>query len=176
MQIWQACGIKYLSDQGYDVDGLRIIDYGNCEYLAMVECWALRKPSIWAGLNKLRPAWPTYLDLWYVDKTTAHIIRLADIVEIIMGAARAEPWFAAIHTQEPVTGILPQLFELICSTGKLVQNLNARLFTGYLKHKRERVQQFHSLDNLEFSRRWSNTQSGKGLLLFGLLEASLQDA
>ena len=29
LQTWEAIGFKYLSFQGYDVDGLRVIDYGS---------------------------------------------------------------------------------------------------------------------------------------------------
>ena len=177
-QTWEAMGFKYLSFQGYDVapSGRRVIDYGNEEYLCLLELMALRKPDLLVSLDSLRNAWPTHMDLWAVTKTDAHIERLADVVEIIMGALRAEPWFRKVW--EPVHAERQcqsqELFALFVSLCKLVQILNARLVSGYLKFKFERLDRFKSLANLDFSRRWSDPVFPRGLLLFGLLQAAEQ--
>ena len=47
----------------------------------------------------------------------------------------------------------------------------ARLATGYLKHKREVAPRYHDLKALEFSRRWKSSDFPKGLLVFALLRA-----
>ena len=66
---WEDCGFTHLSYQGYDAIGhLRAADYGNYEYLAVLEFWSLLEPKIWESLNSMRDAWPTLLDLWRVAK------------------------------------------------------------------------------------------------------------
>ena len=100
---WEACGFKSLSYQGYDVTGhLRAVDYGNYEYLAVLEFWSLREPKIWESLNSMRDAWPTLLDLWRAATTQRHVERLADIVEIVMGALRGEAWFHEWIGEKPL--------------------------------------------------------------------------
>ena len=129
---WEAAGFKYLSYQGYDVIGhLYAVDYGNYEYLAVLEFWSLREPKIWESLNSMRDAWPTLLDLWHVANTEQHDERVADIVEIVMGALRGEDWFHDCIGEK----CLPNLFVLRVALCKLVQLLNARLVTEYLKYK-----------------------------------------
>ena len=136
---WEACGFKYLSYQGYDVTGhLRAVDYGNYEYLSVLEFWSLREPKIWKSLNSMRDAWPTLLDLWHAAKTQRHVERLADIVEIVMGALRGEDWFHECIGEKR----LPDLSALHVALCRLVQLLNARLTTGYLKYKREPLTKF----------------------------------
>ena len=93
IQSWTSCGYKYISFQGFDVDGLRIIDYGNKEYHALLQFWARARPTIHVALNQLRSRWPTLMDLWLPRKSDRHVERLGDVVEIIMGALRAEDWF-----------------------------------------------------------------------------------
>ena len=41
----------------------------------------------------MRHAWPTLLDLWNVANTERHVERVADIVELVMGALRGEAWY-----------------------------------------------------------------------------------
>ena len=179
-QTWEAIGFKYLSYQGFDVtpSGRGIIDYGNREYLCMLEFMSLRKHGRLDSLASLQNAWPAHMDLWAVTKTKAQIERLADVVEIIMGALRSEPWFSEVW--EPVHAErkyqLQDMFTLFVSLCRLVQTLNARLVSGYLKFKFERVYKFTSLANHDFSRRWSDPQPpfSRGLLLFGLLQAAEQ--
>merc|ERR1711948_48736 len=69
-----------------------------------------------------------------MDKTSAHIERLADVVEIIIGAVREEPWFRCVTAHYRP---LPAFFNLLVALCRLVQHLDARLHSGYLKHKRE---------------------------------------
>ena len=167
---WEACGFKYLSYQGYDViGGLRIVDYGNYEYLALIEFWSLRKPAIWESLNIMRKAWPVLLDLWSPAKTERHVERLADIVEIVMGALRGEDWFGPTRERR-----LPDLLALHVALCRLVQQLNARLKTEYLKYKKERVKTF-KVPGM-FSQLWRDDAVSKGLLLCGLLQAAEQIA
>ena len=171
-QSWTSCGYKYLSLQGFDVDGLKIIDYGNKEYHALLQYSALAKPTINVALNRLRSRWPKLMDLWEAPKSGKHIERLADVMEIIMGATRAEPWFHKLYTQDQYRHRLPELFLLLTTLCKIIQSLSARLKTGYLKHKRQRVPKFDHLQSLEFSCKWRNNYYAWGLLLFGLLTAS----
>ena len=171
---WTSCGYKYLSFQGFDADGLTIINYGNKEYHALLQYMALAKPTIHHALNRLRSRWPTLLDLWTPHKSDEHIERLADVVEIIMGAACAEPWFQHLWSLDQYQHSLPQLFLLLTTLCKIIQSLTARLGTGYLKHKREVVPQFHHIQSLEFSNRWANNYAAQGMLLFGLLTSSHQ--
>ena len=114
------------------------------------------------------------MDLWKSPKSGRHVERLADIVEIIMGAARAEHWFQSIWNTDQYRGRLPALFSLLTTLCKIIQSLSARLGTGYLKHKLEYVQQFGHLHSLEFSQKWACDYSARGLLLFGLLTSSQQ--
>jgi len=170
---WTSCGFKYLSYQGYDIDGLRVIDYGNREYLAVMEFWSLSSPDMLKHLGSLQEVWPTYLDLWRMDKTSAHIERLADVVEIIIGAVREEPWFRCVTAHYRP---LPAFFNLLVALCRLVQHLDARLHSGYLKHKREVLPKFTSMDESEFCQCWSNSRYPQGLLLFGLIQACVQNA
>ena len=176
-QTWTSCGYKYLSYQGYDTDcnGLRIIDYGNFEYYALIQCWTLAQPAMHGSLNRLRSAWPTYLDVWRSPATGRHIERLADVVEIILAAARAEGWFKPLWDREQYQNgrKLPALFSQLTTLCKIIQCLTARLATRYLKHKREVVPLFSHLRSLEFSRRWANDYAARGLLLFGLLVSEM---
>ena len=110
---WFECGYKYLGFQGYDVDGRRIINYGDEEYNALLQFWALAQPAMQSALNRLRSTWPTLMDLWKSPKSGEHVERLADIVEIIMGAARAESWFQSIWNTDQYRGRLPALFSLL---------------------------------------------------------------
>ena len=173
-QSWTSCGFKYLSYQGFDVDGLKIIDYGNKEYHALLQYWALAQPTIHHALNRLRTRWPTLMDLWAPHKSGQHVERLADVVEIIMGAARAEPWFQHLHSLDRYRHRLPEIFLLLTTLCKIIQSLSARLKTGYLKHKRQIVPQYDHLQSLEFSCTWTNNYGAWGLLLFGLLTSSRQ--
>ena len=59
---WDAIGFKQLSFDGFDVQGLRIIDYGNKEYEAILELFALHRPELWKALIRLQKSWPN-LDL-----------------------------------------------------------------------------------------------------------------
>ena len=73
---------------------MRIIDYGNKEYVAILQLFAMMNPSEFsAHLEPMRENWPAHMDLWADHKTNAHWERLADITECIMGALRAEEWF-----------------------------------------------------------------------------------
>ena len=173
-QSWTKCGYKFLSFQGFDVDGLRIIDYGNKEYHALLQYWALAQPTIHHALNRLRTRWPTLMDLWAPHKSDQHVERLADVVEIIMGAARAEPWFQHLHSLDRYRHRLPEIFLLLTTLCKIIQSLSARLKTGYLKHKCEHVSQFGLLQSLEFSCKWTNNYEARGLLLFGLVTSARQ--
>ena len=175
---WQAIGFKHLSYEGYDVtpNGLHPVDYGNCEYVVMLEFWCLERPALCTSLMALQRRWPVYLDLWKQNKSSAHVERLADIVEIIMGAARGEVFFKDIFTRSPYNDQLPQLFAQLKALCKLVQELNARLSSGYLKHKREHVPKFCGFDterglaSLEFTRRWTGGNlEDKGLLFHALV-------
>ena len=165
---WEDCGFKLLSYQGYDViGGVRVVDYGNYEYRALIEFWCLRNPAIWESLNSMRRAWPALLDLWSPAKTDRHVERLADIVEIVMGALRGEDWF------RPIAGTrLPELFAFHVSLCRLVQQLNARLETEYLKYKKECLKRFAVPGR--FSGMWRDDAVPKGLLLCGLLQAAEQ--
>ena len=106
-------------------------------------------------------------------KPERHVERLADIVEIVMGALRAEAWFRDCIGEERL--ILPLLFDLHVLTCRLVQQLDARLATGYLKWKRKRLNQFDV--PCTFSQLWIATRRrepgvSQGLLLCGLLRAA----
>ena len=172
-QSWTGLGYKYLSFQGFDVDGMRIIDYGNKEYHALLQFWALAQPTIHVALNRLRCRWPTLMDLWLPSpKSAKNIERLADVMEIIMGATRAEPWFHELYTQDQYRHKLPALFLLLTTLCKIIQSLSARLKTGYLKHKNQIVPKFEHLQSLEFSCKWRNNYYAWGLLLFGLVHSS----
>ena len=118
---WRDCGFKQLSFEGYDViNNLRAVDYGNEVYLAHLQFCCLQKPKIWNSLNSMREAWPVYLDLWRHNKTQRHVERLADIVEIVMGALRGVEWFKPSRDQ-----CLPLLFNLHVNSCRLVQHLDA---------------------------------------------------
>ena len=47
-QSWEAYGFKHLSFAGFDVSpgDLRVIDYDNMEYLALLELWSLLRPQM----------------------------------------------------------------------------------------------------------------------------------
>ena len=115
----------------------------------------------------MRCAWPTFLDVWSAKKTVRHVERLADIVEIVMAALRGDEWFKQIWQTEPKD--LPGLFNLHVSLCRLVQQLNARLSTEYLKYKRERLHKFKVAGR--FSELWRDGEVSKGLLLFGFVRA-----
>ena len=172
-QGWHPIGFKYLSTLGYEPDGLRQIDYGNVEYLAVLQFCSLGEPAILEALCHLRRHWPTYMDLWAESKTNGHVEQLADVVEIVMGALRGEEWFEQLfkkHTD------LPKLFNVLVDICRLVQQLDARLLIGVLQHSHyERIPKFPRLAKLEFVQRWSDIES-RGLLLFGLFQASIQGA
>ena len=68
------------------VDGLRIIDYGNKEYYALLQFWVLAQPAMHDALNRLRSQWPTFMDVWRPQPSIRHVERLADVVEIIFAA------------------------------------------------------------------------------------------
>ena len=169
---WEAAGFKYLSYQGYDVIGhLYAAVDGNYEYLAVLEFWSLREPKIWESLNSMRDAWPTLLDLWHAAKTKQHVERLADIVEIVMGALRGEDWFHDCFGNKCLSKLLC-LHVALC---RLVQLLNARLVTEYLKYKRERLTKVEV--PCMFSQLWiaaykRHSGYSTGLLLWGLLRAA----
>ena len=176
---WEACGFKYLSYQGYDVIcDTRAVDYGNYEYLAVLEFWSLREPKIWESLNSMRDAWPTVLDLWHTAKTERHVERLADVVEIVMGALRGGAWFHDCIVRLPEKR-LPVLFALHVALCRLVQLLNARLTTGYLKYKREPLTKLDvpcMFSDLWIAAGKRNSGYSSGLLLCGLLRAAAQMA
>ena len=162
-------GFEILSYQGYDVTGhLRAVDYGNYEYLSVLEFWSLREPKIWESLNSMRDAWATLLDLWHAANTQRHVERLADIVEIVMGALRGEDWFHECIGEKR----LPDLFASHVALCRLVQLLNARLTTEYLKYKREPLTKFEM--PCMFSQLWRDSGYSSGLLLCGLLRAAEQ--
>ena len=172
---WEDCGFKNLSYKGFDVVGhFRIVDYGNYEYLAMLECWSLLEPGIWESLNSMRHAWPVLLDLWRADKSERHVERLAGIVEVVMGALRGEAWFDdCVDDCVGSRFLLQNLFVLHVELCRFVQLLNARLSTGYVKHKRQRVTKLEV--PCDFSRLWiaaHNSGYPKGVLLCGLLRAA----
>ena len=169
-QGWNSIGFKYLSSLGYEPDGLRQIDYGNVEYLAVLQFLSLGEPAILDALESLRCHWPTYMDLWAENKSNGHVEQLADVVEIVMGALRGEVWFEQLFKPEKQND-LPKLFNVLVDICKLVQHLDARLLTGVLKHKHyERIPKFPKLAKLEFVQRWSDIES-RGLLIFGLFDA-----
>ena len=112
------------------------------------------------------------MDVWKSRKSYEHRDRLADIVEIVMGAARKESWFQSIWDTDEYRGMLPALFSLLTTLCKIIQSLSARIFTGYLKHKLEYVPIFGHLQSLEFSKEWACDYSAWGLLLFGLLTSA----
>ena len=108
------------------------------------------------------------MDLWAENKTNGHVEQLADVVEIVMGALRGEEWFEQLFKKHHD---LPKLFNVLVDICRLVQQLDARLLTGVLKHSHyERIPKFPRLAKLDFVQRWSDIES-KGLLLFGLLDA-----
>ena len=125
---WRGCGYKYLSFQGFDADGLTIINYGNKEYHALLQSMALAKPTIHHALNRLRTRWPTLMDLWAPHKSDQHVERLADVVEIMMGAARGEPWFQHLWSLGRYRNCLPPLFLLLTTLCKIIQSLTAWIF------------------------------------------------
>ena len=109
LQTWEGIGFKYLSFQGYDVDGLRVINYGSSEYFALLEFWSLRNPEILAELHSLRYQLPVYMDLWKPNTTVKHKERLADVVGI-MGGLRGEPLFKQIWDELQEICRMKQLF------------------------------------------------------------------
>ena len=157
------------------MDGRRVIDYGNKEYLTTLQYMVLAQPTIHDSLNRLRSRWPTLMDLWLSYKSDQHIERLADVVEIIMGALRAEHWFTHLWGIDRYRNCLPEIFSMMTTLCKIIQSLTARLGTAYLKHKREVVPLFRPIMHLEFSNRWANNHEARGMLLFGLL-ASIRQA
>ena len=188
---WEEIGFKALSFEGYDIDGLRVIDYGNKEYEAILELFALYRPTLWDALNRLHNSWPS-LDLWRMNPSRAATERKADVVEIIMGALRGERNFL-----EPIwrpfldeTGCrLPLLFVDFCNLCKLVQYLNALFCTGYLKHKREHHHKLEfvgsiRITQLGFCSEWRGgnvedvlprVRARKGLLLYALLKSATRE-
>ena len=60
--------VRWLLAAGCD-GYLRAVDYGNYEYLAVLEFWSLLEPKIGESLNSMRDAWPTLLDLWNAAQT-----------------------------------------------------------------------------------------------------------
>ena len=163
---WHASGFKYLSFQGYDTmnNGLRIIDYGNHEYLAVLEFLCLQHAAIWENLNIMRAYWPTLLDLWRPHKSLTHVERLSDVIEIIMGGLRGEDWFKG--WTEPTD---PTLFAYFCSLCRLIHLLNARLKTGRLKYKNESVRTLKNKGM--YQNMWLNDDMPKGVLLAALARA-----
>ena len=171
---WWNIGFKYLSEQGYGVSHLGgvWVDYGNCEYVVLLLFWWLERPALCTSFKALQRMWPTKLDVWKLGKTSKHVERLADVVEIIMGAARAEKFFEHLWSREPYEHQLPSLLSHLIGLCKLVQELNARLSSGWLKHKREYVLVFcgnddqRGLASLDFSRRWIGGDCEDKALLF----------
>ena len=187
---WEAIGFKQLSFEGFDVRGLRIIDYGNREYEAILELFALHRRELWNALIRLQKSWPT-LDLWAKTPSQAATERKADVVEIIMGALRGNSFFEPVWRQviDEAHCRLPELFVEFVRICKLVQYLDALLCTGYLKHKMERLEQLHVLGGirikqLDFCCEWcgnqltepqgvaARTRARKGLLLYALLNSA----
>ena len=174
---WWNIGFKYLSEQGYGVShrGGVWVDYGNCEYVVLLLFWWLERPEVCTSFKALQRMWPVKLDVWKVDKISKHVERLADVVEIIMGAARAEVFYQHIWSQDPYEHQLPLLFSHLIRLCKLVQELNARLSGAYLKHKREYVLVFcgnddqRGLASLDFSRMWIRGDCEDNALLFHAL-------
>ena len=122
------------------------------------------------------------MDLWKEKKTAAHVERLADVVEIIMAAAHGEEFFRDLFERPLYLQKLPQIYQKLRELCKLVQALDSRLSSGYLKHTRQPVPKFagedpqRGLAALEFTRRWTGGElDDKGLLFFGLLHASRED-
>ena len=184
---WEAIGFKQLSFDGFDVQGLRIIDYGNKEYEAILELFALHRPELWKALIRLQKSWPT-LDLWAKTPSQAATERKADVVEMIMGALRGNSFFEPVWRQviDEADCRLPKLFIQFVRICKLVQYLDALLCTGYLKHKKEPLKQLHVLGGirikqLDFCCEWCGEQvtepyprarARKGLLLYALLNSA----
>ena len=184
---WEAIGFKRLSFDGYDVQGLRIIDYGNKEYEAILELFALHRPKLWMALIRLQKSWPT-LDLWEKTPSPAATERKADVVEMIMGALRGNTFFEPVWRQViDETGCrLPELFVEFVRICKLVQYLDALLCTSYLKHKMERINQLHVLSSIcikqlgfccewcgeEVTEPYPRARARKGLLLYALLNSA----
>ena len=169
---WPQSGFKLLSYQGYDTrhHGLIIVDYGNYEYLALLEFLCLQDAAIWENLNILRKSWPTKLDLWKTHKSLKHVERLGDVIEIIMGGLRGENWFKGWTVEEAN----PQLFAYFCSLGKLIHLLDARLKSGRLKWKNERIQTLQNKG--KYQEMWRNGDMAKGVLLAALSRAIIRES
>ena len=119
----------------------------------------------------MRDAWPTLVDLRRAANTEQHVERLADIVEIVMGALRGEAWF---HDCIGET-CLPNMCVLRVALCKLVQLLNARLVAGHLKYKRELLTKVEV--PCMFSQLWiaaykHHSGYSHGLILWGLMRAT----
>ncbi len=164
---WVDIGFKELSRTGYDLHQNRVIDYGNWEYLTVLEFFALCNPDVQTHLNTLREGWPTYMDLWPWHKSEGHVEQLADVIECIMGGLRGEPWFSSVPRPDNMT--LPEMFQTFTALCKLVHRLDGLLRTGRLKYLNNYLCKLAPVQAMEFTSGWINAQCPlQGLLLFAL--------
>ena len=163
---WEGIGFKDASHNGYDVTnrGLSIIDYGNHEYMNILEFIVLRRPDVQIHLNCLYHVWPT-IDLWASYKSNDSIERLADIVECIMAAFRGHSFFEGVIQESHKV-----MFSELISLCRLYHVLVAMLETGVVKFNRFGLAVVPELRTSEFGKQWiAMTHGGRGVLLHNLL-------
>ena len=169
---WERIGFKGISYHGYDVSqsGLQCIDYGNYEYMHILEFIALRVPDMQPHLCSLYRVWPT-VDLWAPEKSENSVERLGDIVECIMAAFRGHDWFQNVIQRDH-----RQMFADIVALCRLYHTLVAMLHTGFTKWNGIRVRLLASeFRDSDFGHQWVTKRDvGRGMLLHSLLLASVQ--
>ena len=175
---WEEIGFKYLSFQGYDTttSGLRVIDYGNYEYLHMMEFFCLWKPCLETHLNTLRQYWPS-LNIWHKDKSEHDVERIADVFECIMAAFRGDEIFKPVMLKK-VALTVPEMFGVLVSLCKLHHTLSAHLgTTGIVKYSQKSVCILSKFVDCDFATVWRNKkQTGHGILMYGLLRAMADES
>ena len=168
VQSWEAIGFKELSHKGFDVRrNNQKVDYGNAEYLAVLQFLALADTRVWVYLKMMRRAWPTYMDLWAPNKTNAHVEQLADVVEIVIAALRGESYFAEVVHEISLRDLLP----VLTSVCQLVHHFNGHLCTGECKYNGDRLLNMtRHLPPMLFITNW-NDYANRGLLLYSIFKA-----
>ena len=142
------------------------VDYGNAEYLAVLQFFALADTRVWVYLNMMRAAWPTYMDLWAANKTNAHVEQLADVVEIVVAALRGEACFAEVHHETRLRDLLPVLTSLC----QLVHHFNGHLYKGEAKYNGDALLiMTRHLPSMPFIRNWHD-YANRGILLYSIFE------
>ena len=165
-QSWTSA-FKELSHLGFDIRKGRIVDYGNYEYIAILQSFALMDHKIMDHLAELGRGWE--LDLWRVPKSDSPVEKLGDVIECFFAHLRGDGWTCLIRDIEE----LPQMLDFFTGLCQLVQRLNGHFCTGWLKYKEEYITHMTKKLPCDFVSAWcTGYQQHKeccGLLLWSLL-------